>query len=90
MVEFKLDKHDFDLSNVVYDISVNFKDHICKTCHDNLKNSHILAEAETCYTSWKFFAPPPPPLDLKKFDRLERILISQRILLKKVAIMPKG
>ena len=31
-----------------------------------------------------------PPDELKNLNRLERVLISKRILFKKVAIMPKG
>ena len=41
VVEFKLDKYEFDLTNVLYKVSVNFKDYICKTCHKSLKKSHI-------------------------------------------------
>ena len=59
VVEFNLDKYDFDLTNVVYKVSVNFKYYICKTCHNCLKKSHVPAQAVCC--KLEIFAPPPPP-----------------------------
>ena len=85
VVEFKLDKYDFDLTNAAYKNNVNFKDYKCKTCHNCLKMSHI--PAQVVCNKLGIFCPLP---ELKNLNRLERILILHRILFKKVAIMLKG
>ena len=85
VVEFKLNKYDFDLTNVMYTVSVNFKYHIWKICHNSLKKSYILVQV-VCDKLKHFCAPP----ELKNLNRLERILISQHILFKKVTIIPKS
>ena len=59
--------------------------YICRTCDKTMKKNCIPCQAACNKMGIAFL--------LKKFDsisRLERVLVSRRILLKKVAIMPKG
>ena len=85
MTEFKSDKYNLDLTNINHPVAVNSTDYTCKTCHNNLKNSCIPVQV-VCNKLHIFL----PPDELTNLNRLERVLISQRILFKKVAIMPKG
>ena len=84
MTEFKCDKYNLDLTNI-HPVAVNSTDYICKTCHNSLKKSCIPVQA-VCNKLHIFL----PPDELKNLNRLERVLISQHILFKKVAIIPKG
>ena len=85
MTEFKCHKYNLDLTNIIHPVAVDFIDYICKTCHNSLKKSCI--PLQTFCNKLHIFLPTD---ELKKLNRLERLLISQRILLKKVAAMPKG
>ena len=73
------------MTNINHPVAVNSTEYICKTCHNNLKKSCIPVQA-VCNKLHIFL----PPDELKKLNRLERVLISQRILFKKDSIMPKG
>ena len=85
VTKFKCDKYNLDLTNIIHPVAVNSTDYICKTCHNSLKKSCIPVQA-VCNKLHIFL----PPDELKNLNRLKRVLISQRILFKKVAIMPKG
>ena len=85
MAEFKCDKYNLDLTNIIHSVAVSSTDYIYKTCHNSLKKSCIPVQA-VCNKLLIFL----PPDELKNLNRLERVLISQHILFKKVAIMPKG
>ena len=77
-----------------YNVSVNFKDYICKTCYNSVKKPHI--QTQVVCNKLEIFCPAPLPhsapnrLERLNLNRLERILISRRILFKKVAVMPRG
>ena len=82
MTELKYDKYNFDLTNIIHPVAVNSTDYICKTCHNSLKKSFIPMQA-VCNKLHIFLLPD-------ELKNLNRLLISQRILFMKVAIMPKG
>ena len=58
---------------------------ICKTCQLTFKKGKL--PAQTVFNKLEIFAPPEV---IKNLNRLELVLISRRILFKKVNIMPKG
>ena len=59
--------------------------YICFTCDKSLKKGAIPCEAV-----WNKLQVFPLPQEIEKLNRLERVLISKRILFKKISIMPKG
>ena len=59
--------------------------YICKTCDRHLKKKQI-----PCQAVWNKLSIDEIPDQLKCLNRLEKILISKRILFKKISIMPKG
>lgn len=63
------------MTNIIYKATVNSKDHICETCHSYHIKSRIPAQA----VSNKLEIYPPQTV-LKDPNRLEKALISQRIL----------
>ena len=71
MTEFKCDKYNLDLTNVIHQVAANFTDYICKTCHNSLKKSCIPAQA-VCNKLHIFL----PSDELKNLNRLERVLMS--------------
>ena len=85
VTDFKCDKCNHDLTNITHPVALNSTDYICKTCHNNRKKS--CAPVQTVFNKLLVFLPPD---ELKNLNILERVLISQRILFKKVVIMPKG
>ena len=62
--------------------SFDDKIYVCKTCH-----KHLLKGSIPCQAVCNKMALDPIPRELKNLRRLERILISKRILFKKIAIM---
>ena len=56
--------------------------HVCSTCHNKLRENNIPCQAICNKMFIQVF-----PEQLSHWKRLERILVSQRILLKKVLIM---
>ena len=65
--------------------SFDKREYICITCDQKLKKGGIPCQA-VC-NKLQFYDFPP---FLPKLRRLEKIIISKRILFKKIAIMPKG
>ena len=61
------------------------KMYICLTCHGHLKRQNEPPQAV-----WNKLDITSSAEILSNLDRLERVLISRRILLKKVSLMPKG
>ena len=59
--------------------------YICFTCHNHIRNSKIPPQA--VWNILEVFELPPEIYNLK---RLEKLLISKRILFKKIAVMSKG
>ena len=70
---------------IIHKVTKNNATYICNTCHGYLKKFHIPAQA-VCNKLQIFEALS----EIKKLNRLERILIGRRILFKKVTIMPNG
>ena len=59
--------------------------YICHTC-----DCHLLKNDIPCQAVWSKLELVPIPLEIASLNRLEKILISKRILFKKISIMPKG
>ena len=76
-------KSDYEINMDVLIFQVNKKTYICHTCHKTLKKGHI------CTGSFKQLKISFVPKILSNLNRLERVLISRRILFKKIAIIPK-
>ena len=83
VIPFKSEKY---VLNIDYEVSSSDgKLYICQTCHKKLKKSEIPAQAVSNKLAIFDF-----PHDLANMNRLERAIISRRILFKKITIMPKG
>ena len=65
--------------------SFDLKFYICLTCDQNL-----IKEKIPCQSVWNKLLLDDVPNELNCLNRLEKILISKRILFKKITIMPKG
>ena len=81
--KFHKDKFKYDSVGKIH-ISSNLNV-ICKTCHVTMKRGKL--PAQTVVNKLEIFEPPEL---IKNMNRLEHVLISRRILFKKVSIMPKG
>ena len=84
-MEFQFNKYNLDLIGIIDKVTNNHTTYICKTCHSYLKKSHISAQA-VCNRLEIF----ETPAKIKNLTRLERILITRRILSKKVTNITKG
>ena len=62
--------------------SFDEKFYICETCHKNFNKNEI-----PCQAVCNKMAVDPIPVELKDFNKLEKVRISKRILFKKTAIM---
>ena len=83
---FNIDNYEIDIDHFYHNIhSFDGSSYICKTCHRKLKKSDIPAQAV-----WNKLAIFNLPEELSSLNRLERVIISRRILFKKIAIMTKG
>ena len=65
--------------------SFDHNNYICLTC-----DRHIVKKQIPCQAVWNKLRLDELPEDIACLNRLEKILISKRILFKKVTIMPKG
>ena len=77
-------KCQFDIIDLKFN-NTGDKMYICLTCHGHLKRQNELPQAV-----WNKLDVASPPEILSNLDRLERVLISRRILFRKVSIMSKG
>ena len=66
-------------------MSFDKKEYICKTCH-----SKLLKEQVPCQAVYNKLMVDETPPELECLEKLEQILISQRIVFEKIVIMPKG
>ena len=83
---FKSKKYDIDIDQFYYEVcSFNDLFYVCGTCHKKLIKSEIPAQAV-----WNKLDISVLPDDLPNLNRLEKVIISRRILFKKITIMPKG
>ena len=83
VLRFHQGKYDMDMDKVPCNCIQ--QEHICRTCDLHLKKKKIPPHA-ICNKS----NIPSVPCELKNLNRLERVLVSRRLLFKKVTIMPKG
>ena len=83
VLRFHQQKYDMDMDKIL----CNFmqQEHICRSCDCYLKKEKIPPHA-VC----KKLNIQTVPCGLKNLNRLEHVLISRRLLFKKVTIMPKG
>ena len=82
---FNFEKYDNALLPPSYIKSHNNKKYICITCDKHLKKGSLPCQS----ISNKLQLMPIPP-QLSTLNKLEKVLISKRILFTKIAIMPKG
>ena len=59
---------------------------ICKTCHSKVIKGKVPCQA--AYND--MFVDEYIPIELPTFEKLEQILIAQRIVFQKIVVMPKG
>ena len=83
VLRFHQEKYDIDMDKIL----CNFmqQEHICITCDCYLKKKKIPPQ-DVCNK----LNIQTVPCELKNLNKLERVLISRRLLFKKVTIMPKG
>ena len=86
VIVFNIEKYAIDILDFYREV-VNYdgKVYICLTCHKKLVKSEIPAQAV-----WNKLDIYDFPDDLANLNRLEKAILSRRILFKKVTIMPKG
>ena len=65
--------------------SVDNKEYICSTCHSKVAKGKIL-----CQAVYNDMYVDEIPVELALLEKLEQILIAQRIVFEKIIIMPKG
>ena len=65
--------------------SFDDKEYICKTCH-----SKVLEGKIPCQAIYNYMYVDKISAELASLDKLEQILIAQRIVFEKIIIMPKG
>ena len=65
--------------------SYDAKEYICKTCNLNLSKGKIPCQA-VCNNMYVDHTPP----ELACLEKLEQVLIAQRIVFEKIIVMPKG
>ena len=81
---FDSSKYDFDTDSVIHKVDIE-RSWVCCTCDKLLKKKQI--PGQTVINKLEISASPDVLISL---NRLERVLMSKRILFKKVTIMPKG
>ena len=83
---FDLRKYDPGLSHLfIFVESFDSNYYICLTCDKYLSKKEV-----PCQSVWNKLTLDDIPEELSSLNRLENILISKRILFKKISIMPKG
>ena len=85
-IDYKEEKYNIFVEVLYTDIkSFDGKLHVCRKCNLKLKKGKVPCQA-VCYK----LAVSCLPDQFKSVRKLERVLISKRLLFKKVKIMPKG
>ena len=87
VVLFKEEKYSVDTEEIICDVIPSYDDnvYICLTCHRKILKKETPCQSVTNKLQLFDFRD-----HLKNIGKLERILITQRILFRKVAILPKG
>ena len=81
-----LKKDKYNIQNLLTDVkSFDGKQYICKTCHSKASQGKVPSQA-VCNK----LAVDKIPQELLVLEKLEQILISQRIVFEKILVMPKG
>ena len=82
----QLKQNQYSLQNLFTDVkSYDHKQYICKTCHSKVSKGKIPCQA--VFNKMHVDAIPP---ELAILEKLEQILIAQRIVFEKIVVMPKG
>jgi hypothetical protein len=82
----QLTKCKYDIQYVFTDVqSFDEKEYICKTCQSKIIKGNVPCQA----VSNNMYVDDIPP-ELALLEKLEQILIAQRIVFEKIIIMPKG
>ena len=66
-------------------LSFDKKEYICKTCH-----SKVIKGKVPCQAVYNDMFVDDIPTELSTLEKLEQILIAQRIVFEKIVVMPKG
>ena len=75
-----------NIQNIFTDkLSFDNKEYICKTCH-----SKIIKGKVPCQALYNDMFVDDTPTELSSLEKLEQILIAQRIVFEKIVVMPKG
>ena len=75
-----------NIQNIFADkLSFDNKEYICKTCH-----SKIIKGKVPCQAVYNDMFVDDIPTELSSLEKLEQILIAQRIVFEKIVVMPKG
>ena len=85
VLEFKKETYHLNVCIFTTVKSFNDKLHICNTCHTKIKKNRV-----PCQAVENNLAVDDIPPELSSLEKLEQILISQRIVFEKIVIMPKG
>ena len=86
VLEFKKDNYDSRSSLFTSVTSFNGKMYICNTCHVTIKKKN----KTPCQAVYNNLAVDDVPPELASLEKLEQILVSQRIVFQKIVVMPKG
>ena len=86
VISFKIGNYG-DVNAVPFSLVMSYDGHsyICRTCDKTMKKNCIPCQAVCNKMGITFL-----PKEFESISRLERVLVSRRILFKKVVIMPKG
>jgi len=84
--EFKKAKYNSSLCLFTSVASFNGNMYICNTCHLTVKKKN----KTPCQAVYNNLAVDDVPPELASLEKLEQILISQRIVFQKIVVMPKG
>ena len=85
VVCFKEDKYNLEENIFSLINSFDGKQYICHTCHRKLLKGNV-----PCQAVWNKLEVCHLPSEFNDLRKLEKAIISRRLLFKKVAIMPKG
>ena len=86
VLEFKKDKYKCSACLFTSVTSFNGSVYICKTCDITIKKKN----KTPCQAVYNNLAADDVPPELANLEKLEQILVSQRIVFEKIVVMPKG
>ena len=86
VLEFKRDNYNSSSCLFTSVTSFNGNMYICNTCHITIKKKN----KTPCQAVYNNLAVDDVPPELASLEKLEQILVSQRIVFQKIVVMPKG